>query len=90
MRVTVPAGGTLTLHPGESVCLPQRNYHSFWGEPGRGTVLVGEVSRVNDDRSDNRFYDPVGRFPTIDEDEAPLHLLCSDYARYAQATCGKA
>jgi D-lyxose ketol-isomerase len=80
--VTVAAGETITLHPGESVCLPQRNYHRFWGEEGKGTVLVGEVSRVNDDRVDNRFYDPVGRFPEIEEDEPPIHLLCGDYARY--------
>ncbi len=82
VRVSVPAGGTITLRPGDSVCLPQRNYHRFWGEPGTGTVLVGEVSRVNDDRTDNRFYDPVGRFPQIEEDEAPLHLLYNDYASY--------
>ena len=80
VRVTVAAGGTITLHPGESVCLPQRNYHRFWGEPGKGTVLVGEVSRVNDDRTDNHFHKPVGRFPEIEEDEEPLYLLYSDYA----------
>jgi hypothetical protein len=55
VRVTVPAGGTITLTPGESVTLPQRNYHTFWGEAGKGTVLVGEVSRVNDDHVGNRF-----------------------------------
>jgi D-lyxose ketol-isomerase len=82
VRVTVPAGRTITLHPGESVCLPQRNYHRFWGEKGKGTVLVGEVSRVNDDRVDNYFFDPVGRFPAIDEDVEPLYLLYNDYARY--------
>ncbi len=79
---TVAGGGTITLHPGESVCLAQRNYHRFWGEPGQGTVLVGEVSRVNDDHTDNHFHDPVGRFPQIDEDEAPLHLLVGDYPAY--------
>jgi len=84
-RVTLSAGGALTLRPGDSVCLPQRNYHRFWGEGGKGTVLVGEVSRVNDDRVDNRFLDPVGRFPAIDEDEAPLYLLASDYARHYRA-----
>ena len=82
VRVTVPAGGTIMLHPGESVCLPQRNYHRFWGVAGQGTVLVGEVSRVNDDRVDNRFLDPVGRFPAIVEDVEPLFLLANDYARY--------
>jgi D-lyxose ketol-isomerase len=85
VQVTIPAGGTLTLRPGESVCLPQRNYHRFWGQEGKGPVLVGEVSCVNDDRSDNRFFDPAGRFPQIEEDEAPLHLLGSDYSRYYRA-----
>jgi D-lyxose ketol-isomerase len=82
VRVTVPAGGVIRLTPGQSVCLPQRLYHRFWGEPGKGTVLVGEVSRVNDDHVDNRFFEPVGRFPSIEEDEPPLHLLGNDYARY--------
>jgi D-lyxose ketol-isomerase len=82
VHVTVPAGGTITLHPGESVCLPQRNYHCFWGEPGKGTVLVGEVSRVNDDRTDNHFHKPVGRFPKIQEDRKPLYLLYGDYERF--------
>jgi D-lyxose ketol-isomerase len=45
-------------------------------------VLVGEVSLVNDDNIDNRFFDPVGRFPAIEEDEPPLYLLCNDYSRY--------
>ncbi|KAA6311479.1 D-lyxose ketol-isomerase, partial [termite gut metagenome] len=38
-------------------------------------VLVGEVSAVNDDANDNCFHEPVGRFPVIDKDEQPLHLL---------------
>ena len=37
-----------------------------------GTVLVGEVSRVNDDHVDNRFLDPVGRFPNPRQQEPPL------------------
>ena len=32
-------------------------------------VLIGEVSMVNDDANDNRFYDKSGRFPEITEDE---------------------
>lgn len=82
VQVKVKAGGTITLKPGDSVCLPQRLYHRFWGQPGKGMVLVGEVSRVNDDHVDNRFFDPVGRFPEIEEDVAPLHLLYNDYATY--------
>ena len=81
--VTVEAGGTLVLMPGESVMLPPRNYHSFWGQAGQGTVLVGEVSRVNDDHLDNRFLDAL-RFAEIEEDETPLYLLCNDYETYYQ------
>jgi len=77
---TVPAGTLIRLTPGESITLPRGQYHSFWGEKGCGTVLVGEVSMVNDDRIDNRFYDPVGRFPAIEEDESPLYLLGMDYS----------
>jgi len=76
----VTAGDTVVLSPGESITLRPRLYHKFWGAEGR--VLVGEVSLVNDDERDNRFYEPVGRFPEIEEDVAPLHLLVTDYAKY--------
>ncbi len=79
---TVNPGGQVILSPGESICLDQGIYHRFYGEPGKGKVLAGEVSSVNDDTSDNRFYEPVGRFPAIEEDEDPVHLLVSDYAKY--------
>jgi len=75
-------GGRIVLTPGESICLEQGMYHRFYGEAGKGKVLVGEVSAVNDDNTDNRFYNPVGRFPQIEEDVAPLHLLASDYPKY--------
>lgn len=78
---TLPAGGLLTLKNGESICMHQGLYHSFWGEEGAGTVLVGEVSRVNDDHTDNHFHDDVGRFPVIEEDEAPIHLLSIEYPK---------
>lgn len=72
-------GESLVLTPGESVTLPPRLYHQFYGAPENGTVLVGEVSRVNDDSKDNRFHQPAGRFPQIEEDEEPLYLLCNEY-----------
>jgi hypothetical protein len=77
VRRTVKAGGTVRLKPGESICLTQRVYHKFWAENGR--ALLGEVSRVNDDQRDNRFLEPLGRFPSIEEDEPPQFLLCSEY-----------
>ena len=78
-RYQVPAGSEITVHPGESITLTSGMYHTFWGESGKGKILVGEVSKVNDDRVDNRFYEPVGRFPEIEEDEPPLYLLGMDY-----------
>jgi len=77
---TVTAGGLVHLSPGESITIPTRMYHKFWGEGGK--VLVGEVSLVNDDQTDNRFYEPVGRFSQIEEDEQPLFPLVNDYGRY--------
>jgi hypothetical protein len=43
--------------------------------------MVGEVSKVNDDANDNRFYKPTGRFPAIEEDEKPFRLLCNEYPK---------
>ena len=78
-RKVFPAGAEVVLHPGQSITLTQGLFHRFWGEPGKGTVLVVEVSMCNDDNIDNNFYDKVGRFPQIEEDEAPLHYLCNEY-----------
>jgi D-lyxose ketol-isomerase len=79
---SVAAGGKVVLTPGESICLKQGVYHRFYGEVGKGTALVGEVSMVNDDANDNCFYESIGRFPVIEEDEEPLHLLVSDYSKF--------
>ena len=79
---TVEPGGRVVLTPGESIALEPRVYHRFFGEKGKGKVLVGEVSSVNDDSADNRFHEPAGRFPEIDEDEAPFRLLAVDYPKY--------
>lgn len=79
VQYTFPAGTVVRLEPGQSITLTKGLYHRFWGEEGKGTVLVREVSMCNDDSNDNRFYDSVGRFPTIEEDEAPFRLLCNEY-----------
>lgn len=80
---TMPAGSIVRLGPGASITLTTGLYHKFWAETGR--VLCGEVSTVNDDHTDNRFLDPIGRFADIDEDEPLLHLLVGDYGSYYQA-----
>lgn len=79
----MPAGDVLRLEPGESVTLVAGVWHAFWAE--EGDTLIGEVSTVNDDLTDNVFRDPVGRFSDIEEDEPPLHLLVSDYDRFLAA-----
>lgn len=79
ITTTVKARGRVVLKPGESISLPPYLYHQFYGEKGKGSVLVGEVSRVNDDEKDNRFLNPDGRFPKIEQDEPPLYYLCNEY-----------
>ena len=74
----------MRLTPGMSISIPPRLYHDFEVEPGTGPVLIGEVSAVNDDQSDNRFLPPVGRFPSIEEDEPPYRLLCTEYPPAAE------
>lgn len=75
----VRAREPIVLKTGESVTLPPRQAHRFYGKGG--AVMVGEVSQVNDDTSDNYFLEPVGRFPPIEEDEVPRHPLWSELPR---------
>lgn len=79
VRQRVPAGAQLVLKPGASVTLPPLLWHEFWAEPGTGTAVVGEVSKTNDDATDNFFLTAPGRFPRIEEDAPPRHLLCTEY-----------
>ncbi len=77
MPQTRKAGGHLRLRPGQSVTLMPGIWHAFWAEGG--DCLIGEVSTVNDDRTDNVFENLIGRFSKIEEDVQPTHLLVSDY-----------
>lgn len=72
-------GQLLVLEPGESVTIPRMVYHDFWAVRSGGPVMAGEVSSVNDDKTDNRFLEAVGRFPKIEEDEPPAFPLCGEY-----------
>ena len=78
-ELVVPAGSQVRLIPGESITIYPCLYHDFQVEPGSGPVLLGEVSQCNDDNTDNRFYEKLGRFPAIEEDEPPYRLLCNEY-----------
>lgn len=79
VKTTVSPGDVVKLNPGQSVCYEPYLYHQFWGEGDH--CLVGEVSTVNDDVKDNRFEEPKGRFPQIEEDVAPECLLCNEYPK---------
>lgn len=76
---TVPAGSEIVLKPGQSLTLYPYYYHEFTVR--NGVALIGEVSMTNDDNTDNRFYEPLGRFPTIEEDEPAYRLLCTEYPK---------
>jgi D-lyxose ketol-isomerase len=84
VRTTVRAGGIVMLEPGESITLEPYQYHQFRALDS--TVLVGEVSTVNDDANDNFFLAPVGRFPKIEADEPAYRLLCTEYLNKAAIT----
>lgn len=80
VKTECEAGEIMKIEPGESITLPPYIYHSFWAEGG--DVLVGEVSRVNDDETDNFFYVDIPRFMDIEEDEEPLYLLCHELKKF--------
>ncbi len=80
-RYTAGAGSEVLLKPGESLSLEPYCYHEFSvPRNGKGPALIGEVSMCNDDNTDNRFLEPLGRFPAIEEDEPPYRLLCNEYS----------
>jgi D-lyxose ketol-isomerase len=68
----------IRLTPGQSITVVKNLMHRFYGEEGHGPVLVGEVSQVNDDKTDNYFAVALGRFANIEEDCAKNLLLWTD------------
>jgi len=84
---TFPAGEPISFAPGESITLLPRMYHTFWAEDE--ACIIGEVSRTNNDMTDNCFYEQVGRFPEIEENELPLHLLCNEYPSVKKSSMGR-
>jgi len=76
---TFKAGEEVLIAPGNSISLQPHIAHIFGPKPGCGDLIVGEVSKVNDDLTDNYFLEPTSRFATIEEDEPALHPLCNEY-----------
>ena len=77
VRQTFPAGSKIALAPGQSITMARGLYHSFFADGG--PCVVGEVSMVNDDNTDNHFLEACGRFPPIEEDAEPEFCLCFAY-----------
>ena len=73
------AGEEILVYPGNSISLKPHIAHIFGPKPGMGDLVVGEVSKVNDDNTDNYFLEPTARFADIEEDEPALHPLCNEY-----------
>ena len=74
-------GEEIVVRKGESITLSPYVAHVFGPKPGTGDAIIGEVSKVNDDHTDNYFLDPVSRFADIEEDEPPANLLCNEYGK---------
>lgn len=75
------AGEEVHVHPGHSITLRPFQYHLFWAKEGAGDLVLGEVSSINDDNTDNYNAEDVSRFSTVVEDEPILHPLCNEYGR---------
>ena len=73
------AGEKIYVLPGNSITIEPYFYHRFYAEKGKGYLIVGEVSKVNDDNCDNVFLNPSERFIPIEEDEDALHPLVNEY-----------
>lgn len=78
------AGAEISITPGNSITLTPKLYHRFWAKKGAGDLVVGEVSSINDDRTDNTFLSAPARFAPIEEDEPPICPLCNEYTLYVQ------
>jgi len=75
------AGEEIIVRKGASISLAPYIAHIFGPKPGTGDLIVGEVSKVNDDNTDNYFLEPVARFADIEEDEPAIHPLCNEYGK---------
>lgn len=77
---TFAPGELIEVAPGNSITLDPGVFHRFIAKKGDGLLIVGEVSKVNDDNCDNVFLNPSKRFSVIEEDEAPIHPLVNEYS----------
>ena len=79
IRHVYKAGEEILVAPGNSISLTPYLAHIFGPKPGTGDLVCGEVSKVNDDLTDNYWLEKTARFPTIEEDEPAIHPMCNEY-----------
>ncbi|WP_069997852.1 D-lyxose/D-mannose family sugar isomerase [Cellulosilyticum sp. I15G10I2] len=79
IKYIVEPGQIIEITPGNSISLTPRLYHRFGVKRGKGNVVVGEVSKINDDYTDNVFANEQKRFSYIEENEPAICPLCNEY-----------
>lgn len=79
LKQVVKAGTSIRLRPGQSIYVAPLTFHQFWAEKGYGDVMSFEVSSINNDLKDNFWLEARNRFPEINEDVMPKHILSSEY-----------
>lgn len=77
----VRPGEEIIVRKGQSISLTPYIAHIFGPKPGTGDCVIGEVSKVNDDHTDNYFLEKIARFADIDEDVPSYRLLCNEYGK---------
>ncbi len=75
----VPAGTGVEILRGNSMTIYPGLYHLFSPKKGCGDLIIGEVSSVNDDRTDNYFEEARPRFIPVEEDCPRTVILCNEY-----------
>ncbi len=79
IKCLAKAGEVIRITKGNSITLNAYCYHSFWAEKNCDYAVIGEVSSINDDNTDNIFAEEVNRFSKIEEDEEIMYPLCNEY-----------
>lgn len=73
------AGEVIEIYNGNSITLTPYIYHRFYCKKGTGDLIIGEVSKINDDNTDNVFAVEKQRFCGVEEDAPRYRLLVNEY-----------
>jgi len=75
----LPAGGSITLNPGETITLPGNLSHIISVAAGGDDAIMLETSTANNDRSDNIFPFMIPKSLPIVEDEPVRYQLLDEH-----------